>query len=196
MTLVGPNNSGKTNLLKAVRVLFTGYNNSYGYARDTDLTFAVGKARTSITATFDGDPELDKGIYENIDELHVLQGTERTGTQLSLNLYFTETNTPVYSFFPNVKRPSAGGQAAQYSRIHISLVNSLLGSFSLHYVPSAKSVNQIYDDLLSPFLRRKVSKVMEPHIAEIEASLLEAATALNTELEAANLLGFKDTLNN
>lgn len=191
MTLVGPNNSGKTNLLKAVRVLFTGYNNSYGYARDTDLTFSVGKARTSITATFDGDPKSDNEIYENIDELHVLQGTERTGTQLSLNLYFTDTNTPVYSFFPNVKRPKAGGQAAQYSRTHISLVNALLGSFSLHYVPSAKSVNQIYDDLLSPFLRRKVSKVMEPHIAEIEASLLEAATALNTELEAANLLGFK-----
>jgi hypothetical protein len=124
MTLVGPNNSGKTNLLKAVRVLFTGYDNSYGYARETDLTFGVGKARTSITATFDGDPTLDKEIYGNIDELHVLQGTARTGTQLSLNLYFTDTNTPVYSFFPNVKRPKAGAQAAQYSRTHISLVTT------------------------------------------------------------------------
>lgn len=193
MTLVGPNNSGKTNLLKAVQVFFTGYTNSYGYTREMDLTFGVGKARTSITATFDGDPmsESDKEIYENIDELHALQGTERSGTQLSLNLYFTETNTPVYSFFPNVKRPKAGAQAAQYSRTHISLVNSLLDSFSLHYVPSAKSVDQIYDDLLIPFLRRKVSKVMEPHIFEIETSLSEAATALNTELQAANLNGFQ-----
>jgi predicted ATP-dependent endonuclease of OLD family len=55
MTLVGPNNSGKTNLLKAVQVFFTGSSNSYGYTRDEDLTFGVGRARTSITATFDGD---------------------------------------------------------------------------------------------------------------------------------------------
>ena len=191
MTLVGPNNSGKTNLLRAVQVLFTGYENTYGYTREADLTFGVGRVRTSITATFDGNPSSDKEIYEKIDELHALQGTERSGTQLSLNLYFTDTNTPVYSFFPNVKRPKAGAQAAQYSRTHKSLVTDLLGSFSVHYVPSAKSVDQIYDELLTPFLRRKVSKVMEPHISDIERSLSEAADALNAELEAANLSDFE-----
>lgn len=191
MTLVGPNNSGKTNLLKAVRVFFTGFDNSYGYTRETDLTFGAGRARTSITATFDGDPLIDSEIYRDIDELHELQGTQRAGTQLPLNLYFTDTNTPVYGFFPNVKRPKAGAQAAQYSRIHKTLVAKLLDSFSLHYVPSAKSVDQIYDELLLPFLRRKVSKVMEPHLFEIKASLSEAATALNAELHAADLEGLE-----
>jgi len=191
MTLVGPNNSGKTNLLRAVQVLFTGYENSYGYTREADLTFGVGKARTSIIASFDGDPTSDKEIYESIDELHALQGTTRSGTQLSLTLYFTDTNTPVYSFFPNVKRPKAGAQAAQYSRTHKSLVSSLLGNFSLHYVPSAKSVDQIYDELLMPFLRQKVSKIIEPYISDIEQGLSEAANALNTELVVANLSEFK-----
>ena len=55
MTLVGPNNSGKTNLLKAVQVFFTGYENSYRYTRDLDLTFGVGRAQTSIAINFDGD---------------------------------------------------------------------------------------------------------------------------------------------
>lgn len=190
MTLVGPNNSGKTNLLKAVQLLFTGYENSYRYARETDLTFSVGKARTSITATFDGDENEDKEIFSSIDELHLLQGTSRSGTQITLNLYFTETNTPVYSFFPNVKRPK-GAAAAQYSRAHISLVNTLLNRFSLHYVPSAKSVEQIYDELLTPFLKRKVSKVVAPHVGAIAKSLEEASKALNDELESANLFGFK-----
>lgn len=190
MTLVGPNNSGKTNLLRAIQVLFTGYSNSYGYTREADLTFGAGRARTSITATFDGDPEVELEIYGGIDELHSLQGTVRSGTQLSLTLYFTDTNTPVYSFFPNVKRPKAGGQAAQYSRTHIALVNRLLGRFSLHYVPSAKSVDQIYDELLTPFLRRKVSSVIEPHLSEIESSLADAASALNNELASAQLTGF------
>lgn len=191
MTLVGPNNSGKTNLLKAVRVLFTGYDNSYGYTRDIDLTFSAGKARTSITATFDGSEINDKAVYDSIDELHGLQGTKRTGTLITLNLYFTGTNTPVYSFFPNVKRPTAGAQAAQYSRTHIALVNSVLNGFSLHYVPSVKGVTEIYNELLTPFLRRKVAKVMEPHMEEVDASLAEAAKALNDELAAADLPGFK-----
>ena len=64
MTLVGPNNSGKTNLLKAIQVLFTGYANTYGYARDIDLTFGVGRSRTSIIATFVGDPIADKEIEQ------------------------------------------------------------------------------------------------------------------------------------
>lgn len=187
MTIVGPNNSGKTNLLKAVQLLFTGLNNSYGYTRDSDLTFGAGKSRTSIVATFDGDPDQEKEVYEAIDELHELQGTSRTGSQLNLTLYFTDTNTPVYSFFPNVKRPKAGAKAAQYSRTHIGLVNRILGNFSLHYVPSAKSVDQIYDDLLIPFLRKRVSKVIGPHIASIEESLDEAAVSLNQELSDAGL---------
>lgn len=187
MTIVGPNNSGKTNLLKAVQLLFTGLNNSYGYTRESDLTFGAGKSRTSIVATFDGDPDQEKEIYEAFDELHELQGTRRSGSQLNLTLYFTDTNTPVYSFFPNIKRPKAGAKAAQYSRTHIGLVNRVLGDFSLHYVPSAKSVDQIYGDLLIPFLRRRVSNVIEPHIASIEASLDEAAGSLNQELSDAGL---------
>ncbi|NMZ69477.1 Predicted ATP-dependent endonuclease of the OLD family, contains P-loop ATPase and TOPRIM domains [Pseudomonas peli] len=190
ITLVGPNNSGKTNLLRAVQVFFTGYENSYGYSRESDLTFGVGKARTSITATFDGSIEADRELYESIDELHNLQGTQRTGSLVTLTLYFTDTNTPVYSFFPNIKRPKAGAQAAQYSRTHISLVNRLLGSFSLHYVPSAKGINQIYQELLSPFLKRKVSKVIEPYINDIQESLSEAEQALNHELTNAGLNDF------
>lgn len=191
MTLVGPNNSGKTNLLRAIQVLFTGYSNSYRYSREADLTFGAGRARTSITATFNGNPDTEVEIYEAIDELHSLQGTERTGSQLTLTLYFTDTNTPVYSFFPNVKRPQAGNHAAQYSRTHIALVNRLLNGFSLHYVPSAKSVNEIYLELLVPYLRRKVSRVIQPYLPEIVSSLQEAADALNAELLNANLSDYK-----
>ncbi len=187
MTLVGPNNSGKTNLLRAIQVLFTGQANSYGYTRENDLTFGVGKARTSITATFDGDPDTENDVYDSVDELHELQGTSRTSTQLNLTLYFTDTNTPVYSFFPNIKRPKPSALAAQYSRTHIALLNRIIGMFSLHYVPSAKSIDQIYLELLTPFLRRKVSKVIEPHLSEINQSLDEAAEALNAELKGANL---------
>ncbi len=191
MTLVGPNNSGKTNLLRALQVLFTGYENKYGYARNVDLTFGAGRARTSIIATFDGNVDEDAEVYRDIDELHRLQGTDRQGTSLPLTLYFTDANTPVYSFFPNIRRPRSGPASATYSRMHKSLVNRLLAEFSVHYVPSAKSVDQIYDDLLLPFLRHEVAAVMRPNLAGIQAKLDEAAGALNYELTKAGLTSFK-----
>lgn len=190
LTLVGPNNSGKTNILKSIRMLFTGHENSLGYSRDVDLTFGVGKSRTSITATFDGDPDVHKEVYEEFEELHTLQSTIRLGTQISITLYFTEANTPVYSFFPNVKRPAASAAKVQYSRTHISLVNRPINGVSLHYVPSAKSVEQIYQALLVPFLRQKVAKTLQSHIGAINAQLEDAALALNYELKLANLSDF------
>jgi predicted ATP-dependent endonuclease of OLD family len=189
MTLVGPNNSGKTNLLRAIQVLFTGQSNTYGYLRSDDLTFGVGRNRTSITATFEGDPIRDEAIYNDFDELHELQKTERSGNQINLTLYFTDTNTPVYSFFPNVKRPPKA-EGVQYSRTHTSLIQRLLGRFKLHYVPSAKSIDEIYDELLTPFLRRKVSKAIQAQLSVIETALDEAASALNTELLSAGLSDF------
>ncbi|PHP28383.1 AAA family ATPase [Limimaricola cinnabarinus] len=37
LTLVGPNNSGKTNTLRAIRSFFTGYENELGYNYERDL---------------------------------------------------------------------------------------------------------------------------------------------------------------
>jgi hypothetical protein len=192
MTLVGPNNSGKTNLLRAFLTLFTGFDNTHGYARNIDLTFGAGRSRTSIIATFDGSPQDDPEIYREIDELHQLQGTDRNNaTALPLTLYFTDTSTPVYSFFPNVKRPTDGSQSALYSRTHKSLVNRLLSGFSVHYVPSAKSVEQIHDELLAPFLRREAAAVMASHVSDIQEKLDDAAAALNRELNLAGLTDFR-----
>ena len=190
MTLVGPNNSGKTNVLRAIQTLFTGFDNQYGYTRNIDLTFGVGNAQTSIVATFDGDPNSDTDIYQEIDELHSLQSTTRKSSEITLTLYFTKSNTPVYSFFPNIKRPRNNKQATQYSRTHRALVNTLLSKFKIYYVPSAKSVEQIYGELVVPFLKQSVSEVIKPYVKNIKDSLDQAALALNRELELAQIQEF------
>lgn len=56
LTIVGPNSSGKTNILRAIEMLFTGTENKYNYDVQSDLTFGVNSTQTGIIAVFDGDP--------------------------------------------------------------------------------------------------------------------------------------------
>jgi recombinational DNA repair ATPase RecF len=54
LTIVGPNSTGKTNLLRAVEMLFTGVDNRHGYDAEHDLTFGEATAQTGMIATFAG----------------------------------------------------------------------------------------------------------------------------------------------
>jgi predicted ATP-dependent endonuclease of OLD family len=54
LTIVGSNNSGKTNILKGIQLLFTGHENALNYNREFDLTFNDSRSRTSLVATFTG----------------------------------------------------------------------------------------------------------------------------------------------
>lgn len=190
LTIVGPNNSGKTNILRAIQMFFTGSQNIYNYNINCDLTFEAKRSRTSISISFEGDPKENKEIYDDIDELYRLQNRTRDTNILPLTVYFTETNTPVYNFFPNIKRPQDRTLAAQFSRIHIDLVKTLLEKFSLHYVPSAKSVKQIYLDLILPLVKQEVAIAIKPHFASIDSKLKTISEALNKELHTANLSNY------
>lgn len=188
MTLVGPNSSGKTNILRAIQILFTGFDNTFSYSRSHDLTFGEHRNRTSIVAAFTGDPDgADKEIFDLVDELHKLQGTSRSSNEFGLTLYFTETDTPVYNVFPNVKRPTDKSKNAQYSRIHKQLTTLLIESFCIYYVPSAKSIPQLYEELLAPFLRRLAAKALQPHVESVLTDLGMVASRLNSQLHAAGL---------
>lgn len=194
MTIVGPNNSGKTNILRAVEMLFTGHDNLHGYDRGRDLTFSAGaKVKTSLLATFGGDPddETDARIFEQFDELHSILGTERAGDTFTLSLQFTESSNALYQFFPNVKKPPSGAQRTQYSRVERRLTQELLALFECHYVPSAKSVADLYSDLLIPFLRRLAAEALRPHIAELHNALAKVASEMNDGLARAGLSEMK-----
>ena len=52
LTIVGPNSSGKTNILKAIEMIFTGYDNVLEYEAKRDLTFGITSGQTSLVASF------------------------------------------------------------------------------------------------------------------------------------------------
>jgi hypothetical protein len=187
-TLVGPNNSGKTNLLRSVQLFFTGYENEAGYDKDVDLTFGAGSQRTSLVASFelDGHPR-DEEVESLLNELHEIVGTERESESFSVNLYFAgANNTPVYRVFPNTKVPTETDRPA-FSRKQKQLVEILMSTFRCHFVPSAKSTSRLYEDLLQPFLTEIAAEAIEPHIKGIQEALGGVSDSLNAQLEAVGL---------
>lgn len=190
-TLVGPNNSGKTNLLKAIALFFTGYDNSAGYRRSVDLTFGAGSQQTSLVATFKANGHTtDHEILAILDELHAIIGTKRESEYFNINLYFTGKNdTAVYRVFGNAKVAIA--DRPNYSRKQKQLVELVLNQFRVHYVPSAKSIDNLYSDLLQPFLAEAAYRAIEPHMGSVQRELQNVAGSLNAELSAVGLHGIE-----
>lgn len=191
VTLVGPNNSGKTNLLKSIQLFFTGYENSFGYRRASDLTIGAGSQQTSLVATFQFDGhERDQEIIELLDELHSIVGTTRDPDQFTINLYFTATDTPVYRVLPNTKI-QVQNDRSNFSRKQKQLVENLMRIFRVHYVPSAKSITALYSDLLEPFLKTTAFDAIKPHLSAVHQTLDQVSSSLNVELASSGLSELK-----
>ncbi|WP_439486096.1 AAA family ATPase [Blastomonas fulva] len=70
VTLVGPNNAGKTNTLKAIQLFFTGYENELNYKFEKDMCKGEKSLRTNIQITFrDIDPLIDKDLSEIVHQI-------------------------------------------------------------------------------------------------------------------------------
>ena len=190
VTLVGPNNAGKTNILTAIRMLFTGHDNINNYQRSHDLTFDERTGQTSLIGTFNGDRTgKDKPFYEQLDELKDLLGLQESSDNEEIQLYltFSTASNPSYRFYPNTKRPQDATQKAAYSRKERDLVNKLLGGFVCHYVPPNKSFEQLYEDLLSPFIKSHVAETLKNQIEEIQTSLNSTASSITKSLKDCGL---------
>ena len=138
INIVGPNSSGKTNILKAIEMVFTGYDNFYGYQLKTDKTFGVTTGQTSLTITFSGEREgVDRDFFELYDELnHMLEEPKATADRFQLYLSFPNSENPKYVFFSNDKKQAGTTVAKKFSLIQRQAVSLLLDKFVCHYVPS------------------------------------------------------------
>ncbi|MFM5638062.1 ATP-dependent endonuclease [Aeromonas veronii] len=187
VTIVGPNSSGKTNILKAIELIFTGFENKFGYELKTDKTFGITTEQTTLTVTFTGDRlDLDKDFFELYDELNdMLEEPKPLSNTFQLYLSFPNSENPKYVFFANEKRKP--DTAKSISRIQRQAVSVLLDKFICHYVPSSKSIGDLYSSLLQPFIKRYVAKVLDDKLQDINNSLKEISNHLDAQLKNAGL---------
>lgn len=188
LSIVGPNNSGKTNVLRAVQLLFTGTENKYNYNRDADFSFATEKGnKTSINGIFElEDNEIDNEIltlYKEIAKLY--EGVTVTNNIITLYLYFSVANVPAYSFFSGSKRKKEA--ESLISQKQKKLLQDILNAFTVIFIPSDKSIENLYRDIVLPQLRKEVSKVLYPYKNIIDDLLKETSKIVTNHLHEAGL---------
>ncbi|ELV8591952.1 TPA: ATP-dependent endonuclease [Vibrio vulnificus] len=181
LTLVGPNNSGKTNVLLSMLAFFTGYESEYDYFPERDLPYSQENVKTSITCTFSSSDD-DKEILEKLSKLREMLGVEVSddkSTEFSINVYFNGRK-PVYQIYPGMKRPK--DKQSQFSMLQKGFITSVLESFQWYYIPSNKSIEELYEEFVTPLVRRKVASVLEQYDSDIKESISNLTNSMNLML--------------
>lgn len=161
LTIVGPNNSGKTNILKAIQTFFTGYNNDLDYSKERDFSKSADKkSKTTITITFikeDG-KDFDVSLFEEYAEIYdYLESDISSPNELTVYLTFND-NSPNYQLHYNVKKKK--DKQAHYSQKLKIIISKVLEHFAVHYIPSEKSVKDIFRTLITPLISIQLGKKM------------------------------------
>lgn len=241
LTIVGKNNSGKTNLLQAIRVFFEGKFNNDVYKYSSDIPDGMRSGQTSFAVRFSfSDDELndfsDHILEQDDDDDDITPANsedvidESTDSQLqeqaeineanvsnrgrrllslrdrylqlfnmiedsrlpspqsdvTIHLTITNKNNFYYSVFKGYRR-KIDVTSSQYTSKERVFIEKILSQFNCVYIPSSKSINEIYSSLLEPYIRKEVSAAIAPSIELIHDKLSEISSEITQELERSGV---------
>lgn len=246
LTIVGKNNSGKTNLLQAIRVFFEGKFNNDIYDYHSDIPDGIKSGQTSFAVKFSFNEyelsdvseqilEQEEDDYDDEDLIHtdaeemIAEGdsdslivNEQAGvaeaslatrrrrllslrdrylqlyrmiedsrlaspqSDVTVHLTITNRNNFYYSVFKGYKRKN-DVTSSQYTSKERIFIEKLLSLFNCVYIPSSKSINDIYSSLLEPYIRKEVSAAITPSIGLIHNKLSEISREITQELERSGV---------
>ncbi|NWA07939.1 ATP-dependent nuclease [Pseudomonas gingeri] len=186
-TIVGPNNSGKSNTLLALYYFFTGFDNKHGYKHTLDLPYGQESVQTSLNCQFELDinHEFDRNIFEKIRKLKTYLAeykADESGISVSLNLVF-RGSTPVYQLFPGIKQ----NKTLEYAKLHKNIIEEILNHFRCYHIPSEKSTSKVYHDFILPFIKKKIALAISPYDTLIKNSIHSLSESMNQVMNSSNL---------
>lgn len=187
LTIVGPNSSGKTNILKSIQMFFTGFRNRNQYVVGRDFPEKHESGQTSLIGSFIfEDTETDDKKREILEKINVcLESPKPVTDKVNVYLTFTKYGSPVYRLFVGEKHKTDKKQ--EFNQYQRELLNVILDSFECHYVPSAKSIHCLYQELLLPFIKRSISGILKDKIKEIEDGLSEISNVIDDQLSLVGM---------
>lgn len=195
LTIVGPNNSGKTNILRAIQIFFTGYGNKEGYDRKRDFTRNAPKAsKTTINITFTKEIGIpfDEEIFKEYEEIYdYLESAVYNPAEFTIYLTFNDDN-PNYQLHSNVKKKT--DKAGHYSLKQKSIISKVLEHFSVHYIASEKSVKEVFNNLITPLVSIELGKKILEQKLIINTVFFETSETISKHLIDCDLPGYKFTI--
>lgn len=188
LIIIGPNNSGKTNFLKAIKLFFDGLKNNQ-YSISNDLPFGISGEQTSIVLSFSATSDEDGHFLKRYQEvIDLLEGEkEVAGGLINLYLSFSSSGRASYRFFTNDKVQI--DKRDEYRKLHEELVYYFLDGFSCKYVPSEKSSAQLFSDFLLPHLKKYIGGLLQEHQRKVADALSIVSNVIAENMKSAGLSG-------
>lgn len=192
-TIVGPNSTGKTNILNAIRMFYTGYGNQYGYSRASDLTFGSGSAQTTLIATFQFTGKEDNEVFAKYDYLFSLYDPPRSRdvNEIVLQLIFSRNDNPIYRLSSDSTTRVPRENSARHSQLLKEVVESVIDSTSIHFIPSSNSSEDIFREHISPMVKSAIARELSSEINAIQLALKNVSRKLTSIVRSAGLQGYE-----
>lgn len=196
VTVVGPNNSGKTNILKAIDYFFCSFkNNSYQFSQDAPFaeasdSMANVSSRTSIVGTFKISEDEDNEFVRKYSILLSYLDKERDMSEyINLYLQYSTNNRASYRFIINEKIKSEKLDAAR--QLQDELTEYIFERFSCKYIPSEKKFNEIYNLFILPHLRESIGGLLQNQLTEVLKSLDLISNGINETMVLSGIDGIR-----
>jgi hypothetical protein len=195
--LVGTNNAGKTNILRAIHLFFCCHpgaitNKRVHYARRDDFPRFVDAGRTTIQLIFRADNNSADGdvlaAYNRIKRM--LGITSGDPAVLSILLTFSEAGKPAYQIFPNSKRPTSSTELTALTDEIERFFEIFFQNFAIHYLPSDKHFDEIYRDLILPSVKVEIAESLSGVYETVKNSISSVNTLLNKFMSEIGLSTF------
>ncbi|PLV13474.1 ATP-dependent nuclease [Pseudomonas guariconensis] len=188
-TIVGPNSSGKTNILKAVEMFFTGFDNHKNYSAERDFPAGLDSGQSSLTATFflEEQDETAREYYRLVNSC--LDQPKQLTDRVTIYLTFTRAGNPSYRLFVGEKHQEA--MKVKFNSYQKMFLEFVFGSFECHYVASSKNIDDLYSELLLPYVRRSVSSRLGEVVSHIENGLNEISGVIDSQLSSVGMGNIK-----
>lgn len=189
LTIVGPNNTGKTNILRAVQMLYTGFDNRESYDRARDLTFGKSREQTTFVAVFERNSTADDDILTKHDRLLDLYvpPRARNENEIALQLIFSSTGSASYRLSSDATSRLPDDQRSSHSRLIHEIVDQLVATTAVHFVPSSNSSDELFKELVSPLVKMSVARQLNEELQAIRGALSQVSDNLTTIVRDAGL---------
>ncbi|TLX48024.1 hypothetical protein C1E24_04265 [Pseudoalteromonas phenolica] len=185
LTIVGPNSSGKTNILKAVEMLFTGFENKNKYLFERDFPKKLDSGQTSLVGTFVLDDESEEALKLYNDINLCLETPKSLSRSINVYLTFSRSGKPIYRLFVGEKHNPK--KTKEFNSLQNKLINIILDSFVCHYVSSVKNTHELFNELLLPSIRSSISEILGEKLPEIHQGLDEISSTIDKQLDLVGL---------